>query len=47
VKDCLLWERSCAGAGKECEEEGAAEIMCDELTTTPMSHPHVPFRGSR
>ena len=33
------WEGPCAGAGEEGEEEGAAETMCDELTTTPIPHP--------
>ena len=27
------------------EEEGAAEIMCDELTATPIPHPPVPLGG--
>ncbi|GAB0181389.1 hypothetical protein GRJ2_000604200 [Grus japonensis] len=35
VKDCLLWEGPHAGAGEECEEEGAAETKRDELTRTP------------
>jgi len=29
------------------EEEGAAETTCDELTTTPIPHPPVPFGGRR
>lgn len=29
------------GAGEELEEEGAAEISCDELTATPILHPSV------
>jgi len=29
------------------EEEGAAETRCDELTSTPVLRPPVPFRGGR
>ncbi|GAB0178670.1 junction-mediating and -regulatory protein-like [Grus japonensis] len=41
-----------AGAGAECEEsspeeEGAAETVCDELTTTPIPHPSVPLEVGR
>ena len=27
------------------EEEGAAETMCDELTTAPFPHPPAPLGG--
>ncbi|KAM9590862.1 uncharacterized protein ACIBXB_005912 [Morphnus guianensis] len=47
MEDCLLWEGPHAGAGEECEEEGAAETMCDELTATPIPCPPVPLRGRR
>ncbi|KAK4806915.1 hypothetical protein QYF61_012636 [Mycteria americana] len=40
--DCLLWKGPHAGAGEECEEEGVAETMCDELTTTPIPCSPVP-----
>ena len=39
VKDCLLQEGPHTGAGKQCEEEGVAEMKCYELTTTPIPHP--------
>ena len=29
------------------EEEGAADTMCDELTTTPIPLPPVPLRGEQ
>jgi len=29
------------------EEEGAAETMCDELTTAPIPRPTVPLGGRR
>jgi len=41
MEDCLLWEGPHAGAGEECEEEGAAEATCDELTIAPISSPPV------
>ncbi|GAB0186526.1 zinc finger and BTB domain-containing protein 5 [Grus japonensis] len=47
LEDCLLWEGPHAGAGEECEEEGAAETTCDELTAIPIPHPPVPLKGSR
>jgi len=31
--------------GAECEEEGAAETTCDELTATPIPCPPVLLRG--
>ena len=34
-----------AGAGEECEEEGEAEKMCDELITAPTPRAPVPLRG--
>ena len=42
---CTPWQRPYAGAGKECEEEGAAETRCDELTATPIPRPSVLLRG--
>lgn len=39
VKDCVLWERPNTGAGQKCEEEGAAETKCHELTTTFIPDP--------
>jgi len=45
VKNCLLWEVPHTGAGEECEEEGEAETMCDELTATPILCPPVPLGG--
>lgn len=36
VKGCLPWVGPHTGAGKECEEEGAAETMRYELITTPV-----------
>jgi len=47
VEDCLPREGPHAGAGEECEEEGAAETTCDELTTTPIPRSPVPLRGKR
>ena len=47
VEDCLPWVGPHAGAGEEHEEEGAAETMCDELTTTPVPHPPAPLGGGR
>jgi len=38
VEDCVPWEKVHAGAGENCKDEGAAEVMCDELTANPMSH---------
>jgi len=35
MENRLPWEGLYTGAGEECEEEGAAETTCDELTTTP------------
>jgi len=35
MEDCLPWKAPHTGAGAECEEEGAAETMCDELTAVP------------
>ena len=38
MKNCSPWEGPHAGPGEECEEEGAAETMCDELTATPFPY---------
>ncbi|XP_072714956.1 AN1-type zinc finger protein 5-like isoform X2 [Ciconia boyciana] len=47
MEDCILWEGPHAGAGEECEEEGAAERLHDELTATPIPHPPVLLGGGR
>jgi len=52
VDNCLLWEGLYTGAGQNVrsptpEEEGAAEIMCDELTTAPIPCPPALCRGRR
>ena len=47
MENCLSWEGPHAGAGAECEEEGAAETTCDELTTSSIPLPPVPLRGRR
>ncbi|KAK4826947.1 hypothetical protein QYF61_012796, partial [Mycteria americana] len=48
MEDCLLWEGHHSGAGEECEEEGAVETTCDELTATPIPHPPALLgRGKR
>jgi len=39
MEECLPWDGPYSGAGEECEEEGAAETTCDELTTTPFPVP--------
>ncbi|GAB0188261.1 hypothetical protein GRJ2_001291400 [Grus japonensis] len=39
MEDCVLSEGPHAGAGEECEEEGAAETMRDELTATSFPRP--------
>jgi len=36
IEDCLLWERPNTGAVEYCEDEEAAETMCDELTAIPI-----------
>lgn len=46
MKDCLPWERTHDGAEKS-EEEGAADLVRDELTVTAMSHCCPPFVGRR
>ena len=47
MKDSILWEGPHAGKEEECEEEGAAETTCDELTATPIPHPPAMLRGSK
>jgi len=47
MEGCLLWEGPHAGAGAECEEGGAAETTCDELTAAPIPRPPAPFKGRR
>lgn len=44
MEDCPLWEGCHAGAGEGRDEsfpkeEGAAESLCDELTTLSIPHP--------
>jgi len=46
TKDCIKWEGPYAGAGEECEEEGAAERKSYELVITPIPL-HVSRAGSR
>jgi len=41
MKDSLLWERLHGGAGKKCEEEGAAKRSCYRLTSTPQFPIHL------
>lgn len=41
VENFLPWERPLAGAGEDCEEEGAAETTCHELTAIPAPCPPV------
>jgi len=36
TENYLPWAGPHAEAREECEEEGAAETTCDELTTTPI-----------
>jgi len=36
MKDSVLWEGPNTGAGEEHEEEGAAEMKCGGLTSTPI-----------
>lgn len=40
MKSCILWEKVHARVG-EGHQEGVAEMMCDELTTTYIPHPHA------
>jgi len=44
---CLPWGGPHTGAGEECEEEGAAKTMCDDLTTAPIPRPPAMLRGRR
>lgn len=39
LKDCSLWEQPPCWSREKCEEEGAAEMKCYELTTIPIAHP--------
>jgi len=39
VEDCLPWVRPHAEEGEKSKEEGAAEMMCDELSGTPIPSP--------
>lgn len=43
LEDCFPWEKPHDGTGEECEEEGAAEMTYDELTTTPIPCPPAPL----
>lgn len=45
MRDCVLWQEPHAGAGEEWDEEGAAEMKCYEVTTTPIPHPPAPAGG--
>jgi len=43
----LLPVKTPTGAGEKCDAEGAAEMKCYELTTTPIPHPPVLFGGKK
>ena len=45
TENCPPWEGPQAGAGEECEQEGIAETMLDELTAAPIPHPPVLLQG--
>jgi len=45
LDNCVLWLGPHPGAGEECEEEGAVETMCGELTATPILQHPVPLGG--
>lgn len=45
MKDSLLWEKPAAGTWGECEEEGAVELKCHELTVTLTAFPSVLLSG--
>lgn len=45
MKDSLLWEKPGAGTWGECEEEGAVELKCYELTVTLTAFPSVLLSG--
>jgi len=47
LEDSLPWEGPHVGAGKERVGEGAAKTMCDEVTSTLISHPPAVLRGRR
>ena len=47
MENYLLWVVPHSRAGKESEEEGAAERTCDELTATPIPHSPVLPGGRR
>ena len=43
----LMLEQGKSVSSHPSEEEGAAEVTCDELTVTPIPHPPVLLRGRR
>jgi len=45
MENCLPWEGPHTGVGAVCEEEGAAETTCDELTATSIPRPPVLLGG--
>jgi len=45
MEDSLPWEEPHTGAGEKTENEGATEILCDELTAIPILHPSVWLAG--
>jgi len=47
IEKLCMWEGPHAGAGEECEKEGAAEMECYELTETPILCPSALFGGRR
>lgn len=47
MKSCIPWEKVHARVGEGHQEEGVEEMMCDELTTTSIPHPHAPLGGEQ
>lgn len=43
MKDCIPCKRAFTAAGEECDEEGATEMKCYEVTTTPIPYSSVPL----
>lgn len=45
MKSFIPWEKAHARVGEE-HQKGVAEMICDELTTTSIPHPHA-FGGEQ
>jgi len=45
VRGTFMLEQGKSVRSPPPEEEGAAETMCDELTTAPFPHPPAPLGG--